>query len=469
MEGPAQGGNRTLTFEGSTSAPMNDHLWPWSSRLVSNVVGHVGDTLGIRYTSILGESPGKAITLAAARMMDRFVDAEIPAMQPLWRNALSRQVSLERAIQEVTAQVQGVKTADLGILFISDSFASEYVRLLPLLREYLPIRCLMGCGAHGIIGSLPDGSAQELEGIPALALTVAQLPGVQIQPFHLRPDELPDLDSPPEAWVERIGIDPQQRPHFILLADPATSRINDVIQGLDYAYPHSIKAGGLVGEGLFCQEEWVRQGVVGVALAGLRAEAIVAQGCRPIGELYRVTRGERNIILGLEDRTPLQVLQHVLQNLDEKDRQLAQSGLHIGVVGDEFKQELTQTDFLIRNLLGIDPRHGAIAIGDRVRPGQRVQFYLRDAQASTADLRQLLTNYVRQHPEPPLGALMFACLGRGQHLYGRPNVDSQLFQSYLPGTTLSGCFCHGEIGPVGDTTYLHGYTAVFVLWYAGAA
>ncbi len=64
---------------------------------------------------------------------------------------------------------------------------------------------------------------------------------------------------------------------------------------------------------------------------------------------------------------------------------------------------------------------------------------------------------------------MFACLGRGQHLYGRPNVDSQLFQSYLPGTTLSGCFCHGEIGPVGDTTYLHGYTSVFVLWYAGAA
>jgi len=72
----------------------------------------------------------------------------------------------------------------------------------------------------------------------------------------------------------------------------------------------------------------------------------VAQGCRPIGEPYRVTRGERNIILGLEDRTPLQVLQNLIQNLDDKDRELAQSGLHIGVVGDEFKQELTQTDFL---------------------------------------------------------------------------------------------------------------------------
>ncbi|MEN9216204.1 MAG: FIST C-terminal domain-containing protein [Gloeomargarita sp. HHBFW_bins_162] len=399
--------------------------------------------------------------------MERFVDAETTPTQCLWLNALSTQVSLERAIQEVTAQVQAIGRADLALLFISDSFASEYSRLLPLVHEYLSVQCLIGCGGSGIIGSLPSGTAQEVEGKPALALTVARLPGVQVQPFVLQPGQIPDLDSPPQAWVDLLGVDPAGDPHFILLADPATSPITDVIQGLDYAYPHSVKAGGLVGDGLFYQEQWLRQGIVGVALSGLRAETIVAQGCRPIGEPYRVTRGERNIILGLEDRTPLQVLQNLIQNLDENDRELAQSGLHIGVVGDEFKQELTQTDFLIRNLLGIDPRHGAIAIGDRVRPGQRVQFHLRDAQTSMADLQHLLENHVRHHPEPPLGALMFACLGRGEHLYGRPNVDSHLFQRYLPGTTLSGCFCNGEIGPVGNTTYLHGYTSVFVLWYAG--
>ncbi|MCS6781648.1 MAG: FIST N-terminal domain-containing protein [Gloeomargarita sp. SKYBB_i_bin120] len=398
--------------------------------------------------------------------MERFIPAETQP-SPQWLNALSTQVSLERAIQEVTAQVRSVGTADVALVFISDSFASEYVRLLPLLHEALPIRCLIGCGASGVVGSLPSGVAQEVEGKPALALSVARLPGVQVQPFVLYPQDLPDLDSPPQAWIDLIGVDPAQEPHFILLADPATSRIPDVLQGLDYAYPRSVKVGGLVGDGLFYQQEVLSQGVVGVALSGLRAEAIVAQGCRPIGQPYRVTRGERNIILGLEDRPPLQVLQTLIQNLDEADRQLAQSGLHIGVVSDEFKQELAPTDFLIRNLLGIDPRHGAIAIGDRVRPGQRVQFHLRDAQASLTDLQQLLAAHVRHHPEPPLGALMFACLGRGQHLYGRPNVDSHLFQRYLPGTTLAGCFCNGEIGPVGHTTHLHGYTAVFALWYVG--
>jgi len=56
---------------------------------------------------------------------------------------------------------------------------------------------------------------------------------------------------------------------------------------------------------------------------------------------------------------------------------------------------------------------------------------------------------------------MFACLGRGQGLYGQPDFDSGLFQHYLPQTPLSGVFCNGEVGPIGDGTFLHGYTSVF--------
>jgi len=138
--------------------------------------------------------------------MERFVDAETNPIQPLWMTALSTQVSLERAIQEVTAQVQSVGPVDLAFLFISESFTSEYSRLLPLLHEYLPVRCLVGCGGNGIIGSLPNGVAREVEGKPALSLTVARLPGVQVQPLVLSPKDLPDLDSPPQAWVDLIGV-----------------------------------------------------------------------------------------------------------------------------------------------------------------------------------------------------------------------------------------------------------------------
>ena len=57
-------------------------------------------------------------------------------------------------------------------------------------------------------------------------------------------------------------------------------------------------------------------------------------------------------------------------------------------------------------------------------------------------------------------ALMFSCLGRGEVLYGKPNFDSSLFSSYL-NIPISGFFCNGEIGPVGSSTFLHGYTSVF--------
>jgi len=162
-------------------------------------------------------------------------------------------------------------------------------------------------------------------------------------------------------------------------------------------------------------------------------------------------------------RTPLEVLQDLIQTLSEADRMLAQHSLFVGVAQNEFKQDLEPGDFLIRNLLGVDPRVGAIAIGDRIRPGQRIQFHLRDAKTSAEDLELLLQKYNNQSEFPPAaaGALMFSCLGRGEGLYGEPNFDSRLFSRYLTGVPLSGFFCNGEIGPVGNNTFLHGYTSVF--------
>lgn len=402
-----------------------------------------------------------------------------------WANALSTCPSLEAAIAEVVDRVQKSLTAtpDLGLVFISSAYASEYSRLMPLLREQLSVPVLIGCGGSGIIGMNSHGETQEIEGEPALSLSLAHLPDVKVQAFHIPGDGLPDLDSPPNTWVDLIGVPPQEEPHFILLADPF-SAINDLLQGLDFAYPGSSKVGGMTSAGamgvqsaLFCNYQLYREGTVGVALSGnIVLETIVAQGCRPIGQTYQVTACERNIVLELatqdniekssseiESRRPLEVLRDLLQSLSEEDRQLAQHSLFVGVARDEFKQQLGHGDFLIRNLLGVDPRVGAIAIGDRVRPGQRIQFHLRDARTSEEDLELLLHRYQKDSSltTEAAGALMFACLGRGKGLYGKPDFDSQLFGRYLNNIQLSGFFCNGEIGPVGGSTFLHGYTSVF--------
>jgi len=403
--------------------------------------------------------------------------------QMKWVSALSTRPSLEAAIAEVVEQAQQrlQDPADLAIVFVSSAFASEFSRLMPLLQERLAVTALIGCSGGGIVGVDPAAQVQEVEGVAALSLTLAKLPGVKVQAFHVSGNQLPDLDSPPDRWVELIQADPQDNPQFILLADPFSASINNLLQGLDYAYPDAVKIGGLASagaisphSGLFCNFETFSEGIVGIALSGdVVLEAIVAQGCRPIGQPYRVVEGERNILMQLEEQvdadtiacgssqTPLDVLQSLFQDLNEADRVLAQHSLFVGIASNEFKQRLDQGDFLVRNLLGVDPKTGAIAVGDRIRPGQRIQFHLRDAETSTEDLELLLARHHRTSSTEAVGALMFSCLGRGEGLYGQPNYDSRLFDRYFAGVPVSGFFCNGEIGPVGNTTFLHGYTSVF--------
>lgn len=403
-----------------------------------------------------------------------------PTME--WANAVSTRPSLEGAVKDVVEQLKGRLTAapDLGLVFISSSFTSEFARLLPLLQDLLPIPVLVGCSGGGIVGMDAHGQPQELEDTPALSLTVARLPGVLVRSFHVLSGDLPDLDSPPDAWSELIGVAPEQNPQFILMADPFSSSVTDLLQGLDFAYPSGVKIGGLASvdgfnrhSGLFCDRTLYTEGVVGVALSGpVVLDTIVAQGCRPIGPVYRVDKAERNILLALGDpedgdssRPPLELLQEMFETLSEGDRKLAQSSLFIGIAQDSFKLSLDPGDFLIRTLLGVDPKVGAIAVGDRLRPGQRVRFHLRDARTSAADLEHLLQNYQHQSPDhpSPTGALMFSCMGRGEGLYDQVNFDSGLFAQYLPEVPLGGFFCGGEIGPVGQTTFLHGFTSVFAI------
>ena len=412
--------------------------------------------------------------------MTDFPQPSHPPME--WANAVSTRPSLEGAVKDVVEQLKGQLTAapDLGLVFISSSFTSEFARLLPLLQDLLPIPVLVGCSGGGIVGMDAHGQPQELEDTPALSLTVARLPGVLLRSFHTLSGDLPDLDSPPAAWAELIGVAPEQNPHFILMADPFSSSVTDLLQGLDFAYPSGVKIGGLASvdgfnrhSGLFCDRTLYTEGMVGVALAGpVVLDTIVAQGCRPIGPVYRVDKAERNILLALGDpedgdssRPPLELLQAMFETLSDGDRKLAQSSLFIGIAQDSFKLSFDPGDFLIRTLLGVDPKVGAIAVGDRLRPGQRVRFHLRDARTSAADLEHLQQNYQRQSlgRPSPTGALMFSCMGRGEGLYDQVNFDSGLFAQYLPEIPLGGFFCGGEIGPVGQTTFLHGFTSVFAI------
>jgi small ligand-binding sensory domain FIST len=227
--------------------------------------------------------------------------------------------------------------------------------------------------------------------------------------------------------------------------------------------------GGLVSGGnepgehlLFMGHEVYHEGAVGVAMSGnIAMDTIISQGCRPVGRPYIITKSEGNIILELGTRQALYVLHEVLSRLSPEDRELAQRGsVFVGLVINEMRPIFSSGDFLIRNVVGIDPEIGAIAVAEAVRVGQTVQFHLRDASASRQELRRLLQQWgARNGMSPAAGCLLFNCTGRGKSFYGSAHQDVKLIHTTSGKIPIGGFFCSGEIGPIDGRTLLHGYTA----------
>jgi small ligand-binding sensory domain FIST len=210
--------------------------------------------------------------------------------------------------------------------------------------------------------------------------------------------------------------------------------------------------------------EVYEEGAVAALIEGpVRIRSIVSQGCRPVGRPFVVTKSERNVILELSGQTAMQRLHEVYETLGDREKTLLQSGLHVGRVLSEYQDEYRRGDFLVRNVVGADPKAGAIAIGDHVKTGATVQFHIRDADTADDDLRALLADAMDEGAKPA-GALLFTCNGRGSRLFGEEHHDARCVQTAFNGVPLAGFFAQGELGPVKGLNFLHGFTASMALF-----
>jgi small ligand-binding sensory domain FIST len=374
-----------------------------------------------------------------------------------WISTLSVTQRLPEAVDEVVDAARralGGARPDLAVVFTSPHHEAEYERVPELLSARLGPGVLVGCSAGGVIG---DG--REVEEAPGLSLTAAVLPGVRVRPFHLR-GGMP------------LPLPPGDDASLVLLADPMSFETERFLRAVDAAHPASTVVGGLASGGqepganaLYLDGEVHRAGLVGVALDGdVAVDTIVAQGCRPVGEPMFVTRADGNILFELDGRRAIEVLHELHLRSSKEDQALFRSSLFLGLVMHADEESYRQGDFLIRNILGIDPKTGALAVGGTLHEQQVVQFHLRDARTSAEDLDALLARHQAAAAGPPAGALLFSCLGRGKHLYGKPDHDTEAFRRHLGPVPLGGFFCNGEIGPVEGRTFLHGYTSSFGLF-----
>ncbi|MDH3197365.1 MAG: FIST C-terminal domain-containing protein [Candidatus Krumholzibacteria bacterium] len=357
----------------------------------------------------------------------------------------------------------GPARADLALVFASVDYASEAEALAAALEREMGARTLLGCTAEGVITS-----GREIERERAVSVIAARLPEVELAPFAIVREDLEAIARDAAALAGVVDA-PADARAFILLGDPLTAPMDALLGAFNGIFAGVPVIGGMAsgarGPGvaaLFAGARVYREGAVGVAMAGaLAVDTIVSQGCRPVGLVFTITRAHANVIESLEGGSPLECINALVDDLDDDERGLLTGGLFVGRAVDSSKDALGRGDFLVRGVVGVDPESGAIAVGDMVKAGERVQFHVRDAATAREDLEMMLTPHA--FFGEPAGALLFSCNGRGTRLYDHPDGDVTAIQEFWSDLAVAGFFCAGEIGPIGGRNFLHGHTASIAL------
>ena len=362
--------------------------------------------------------------------------------------ALSEHPVAAHAVGEVVGQVLEAigEGPDLACLFVTTPHTGAMEDIVPTVRSLLRPVALLGSTAVAVVGG-----RREVEDHSAIALWAGRLPA---------PARPVRLSGSPEARLPDDGT-------LLLLADPFSFPVDTFVEWAAERHPRLQVAGGLAsaargpgGNRLVLDDRIHADGAVGVHLAAdTPLTTVVSQGCRPVGPAFTITKAEGQLIHELAGRPALERLQAVVDAMTPDERLMATKGLHIGRVINERALDFGPGDFLIRGVLGADRAAGAIAIGDTAEIGDTVQFQVRDADSADEDLRVLLA---RQ--QPAAGALVFTCNGRGTHLFREPDHDADAISDHVEGSGVAGMFCAGEVGPIGDRSFLHGFTASVVLF-----
>jgi small ligand-binding sensory domain FIST len=351
--------------------------------------------------------------------------------------------------------------ADLAVLFCSPHHLEAVGEIASAVRALLSPTVLVGATGVAVVGG-----AREVEDDPAVALWAGRLAAPP------RPVRVTAARTPSGVALGGLSADtcgPGEV--LVLLADPFSLPIDDVVAMLGQLDPPVLVVGGAAsaaqvpgGNRLVLDGEVASDGAVGVVLPAVVATAlVVSQGCRPIGDPMIVTAADRNRLLGLAGRPALDRIEALARAADPDERTRLAEGLHLGIAVDEHRATFGRGDFLVRNLIGVDRESGALVTTEQVPVGTTVQFQVRDADAADDDLRALLAEASAGGLAD--GALLFTCNGRGRRLFGEPDHDAEAVTEALRSDAVAGMFCAGEIGPVDDRSFVHGFTASIVLFH----
>lgn len=359
------------------------------------------------------------------------------------------------------------KEVTLGLVFMSPKFFPYASQVLEILRVHACLPLLAGCSGGGLVAN-----AEELESAGGLVLALYSLPGAKLKGVRFTEEQV-SAAAGENFWPMETGVAKDHANGWLAFVDPFHLDAEKWLRSWNDSYSPLPVYGGLASGNfpepltqLYLNGEVFEDGGVAIAIGGeVTLTGVISQGCTPIGETWTLTRVEQNLIRHIGNRPAYAVLSETVQQLPAEEQRKVQGNLHIGLVVNEYLENFQRGDFLVRNLLGGDPGSGVLAVGALPRMGQTIQFQRRDAAAASEDLNELLARAKKNLAGAEIyGGCLFCCNGRGKNLFGRPSHDAELVQAHFGPTGVAGFFCNGEIGPVGEKNFLHGFTASVALF-----
>ena len=314
----------------------------------------------------------------------------------------------------------------LGFVYFTDALVDASQEILSTLRGETGVDDWIGTVGTGILAT-----GTEYQDGPALAAMVAD-----VDAFSVFSGRAPLKAN---ASFAVVHADPGA-PDLPGLVSDMSAKVDTgyIVGGVSSSRSHTVQIANEVLSG-------------GLSGAVLGEEVAVAtrltQGCTPYPGRFRVTEGEDNLIARLDGRPALEVL---LETVGGERTQLL---VGLPVPGSD------TGDYTARNIVGIDPKAGIVAIGDLVEPGMEILFCKRDAAAARKDLEGILSSLKRDAPHPR-GALYYSCVARGEHMFGSRGAELDLVKRTLGEVPLVGFFCNGEI----SRDRLYGYTGVLTVF-----
>lgn len=365
-------------------------------------------------------------------------------MNAPFRFAHATHAEWTEAAQACMQQLGSIPSAaTLGFLYVTDAWVGELEAILAFFKSTTGVPHWTGSVGVGICATGVEYLEQ-----PAMAVMLGEFAA---DDFSM----LPLLRAPQDIEAQSPGG------YFGLVhGDPTNSRIEALIEGLGAQVTSGFVVGGLSssrGENAQISDGVVSGGLSGV-LFGERVKLAtrLTQGVSPLGPRHRITRANKNVIGSLDHRPALEVMKEEIGEVLARDLRRAAGYIFIGLP----VQGSDTGDYLVRNILGVDPQNDLVAVGEHVAPGDELLFCRRDQQAAEEDLLRMLSAIGTHLGTPIRGGVYYSCLGRGQHMFGTPNRELELIRDTLGAFPLVGFFANGEI----SHNRLYGYTGVLTLF-----